>query len=220
MIEENIENIKNKIQALKQNFNIGYEIKIVPATKTVPPQIFSELLKYGITEIGENRTSELIEKFDKAKEFKWHFIGALQTNKVKDIIDKVVLIHSLDRNSLADEIEKQAAKINKIMEVLIEVNIGGEDTKSGVKPEEIEPLYNYAKKKSHIKIVGFMSVMPRFAEEKQYIKMREIFLKYKEEDAQITVLSVGMSDDYETAIKFGSNLVRLGRVLFGERKYI
>lgn len=192
-------------------------VRIVPAVKTVSPEKIAMLSQLGITEIGENRVQEMLDKFDKLPGFSWHFIGALQTNKVKYIIDKTCLIHSLDRLTLADEIERQAEKRGITVNALIEVNIGGEKSKSGVSEKGLSSLYAELKKRKRIELCGFMTVMPPSAPEKLYAKMRDVFTDYKKSDPQMSVLSSGMSDDYETAVRYGANLIRPGTALFGKR---
>lgn len=203
----------------------GREIVLVAASKTQTSETINEFKKVAPDFIlGENRVQELIEKYD--PNYTWHFIGQLQTNKVKYIIDKVELIHSLDRDELAKEIEKQATKHNKIQHCLVEINMGAEITKGGVEPNDVIEFISSLEKYEHIQIDGIMSVLP--SKEKcedldaLYEKLFEIFEEtknIKQKNVNIKYLSAGMSGDYETALKHGSNMIRLGRVIFGERNY-
>ena len=202
---------------------IGRDIILVGATKTQSKSTIDEFMRVAPSFVlGENRVQELIEKYDKA--YRWHFIGRLQRNKVKYIIDKVELIHSLDRVGLADEIQKQAMKHNKVQNCLVEVNIGGETSKGGIAPEKVEDFILSLKNHTHIKIEGIMSVLPNVntAElETLYDKLDTVFDKVKkiqQSNVEIKYLSAGMSDDYEIALNHKSNVLRLGKVIFGERK--
>ncbi|MBR7163186.1 MAG: YggS family pyridoxal phosphate-dependent enzyme [Clostridia bacterium] len=200
----------------------GREITLVGATKTQSKAIVDEFM--GVApdfELGENRVQELLDKYDSS--YKWHFIGRLQRNKVKSIIDKVVLIHSLDRIELADEIERQASKQRKVQNCLVEINIGDEASKGGVAPEKVEEFILSLKNHSHIKIEGIMSVLPNVdtAElEALYDKLDDIFdrvKKIQQSNVDVKYLSAGMSGDYEVALRHKSNILRLGKVIFGER---
>ena len=193
------------------------DIKILAATKTVEPKRINELAKLGAALAGENRVQELLSKYNAVKGVEWHFVGHLQTNKVKYIVDKVTLIHSVDRASLVDEINKQSKKIGKIMQVLIEINAGNEDSKSGVRIGDIEPLYAHINTCANVQIKGFMPMLPIGASEDLYKKMQEVFVAYAKRDSNINTLSMGMTDDYLTAIAHGATIVRLGSCLFGAR---
>jgi pyridoxal phosphate enzyme (YggS family) len=202
---------------------IGRDIILVGATKTQSKSTIDEFMRVAPSFVlGENRVQELLEKYDKA--YRWHFIGRLQRNKVKYIIDKVELIHSLDRVDLADEIQKQAMKHNKVQNCLVEVNIGGETSKGGIAPEKVEDFILSLKDHTHIKIEGIMSVLPNTntAElETLYDKLDTVFDKVKkiqQSNVEIKYLSAGMSGDYEIALNHKSNVLRLGKVIFGERK--
>lgn len=236
---ENVNNIKKNVAdcSLKIGRNPN-EVKIVPATKTVAADRINLLLDCGIDTIGENRVQELLEKYDLLdKRFHIHFIGKLQTNKVKYIIDKVEMIQSVDNLRLCAEISKRAQAINKIIEVLIEVNIGHEKTKSGIMPENVVEFIKEAAKFPGIKIVGLMAIPPifssasetdQFGSQKVYTgevyfkKIKELsldILKEKIDNVIMRELSMGMSSDYCEAIKCGATIVRPGRAIFGERIY-
>lgn len=201
----------------------GRDVTLVAASKTQTHETLAELMTVTPDFIlGENRVQELLEKYD--PKYVWHFIGRLQTNKVKYIIDKVELIHSLDRLELAAEIEKQAAKRNKIQNCLIEVNMGGEESKGGVPPEHTLDFIASLEGYKHIRIQGVMSVMPKTddlcALHKLYEKLYELYVSVKgvqQENVDIRYLSAGMSGDYKLALEHGSNMLRLGSLLFGQR---
>ncbi len=194
-------------------------VRILAATKTVPISKINEAVKCGITLVGENRVQEFIKKAELVKNAEWHFIGGLQTNKVKFLIGKVALIHSVDRINLADEIQRLSSLSGIKTRVLIEINAGGEQSKSGVTADGIEPLYEYIKDLPNVEVCGFMPVMPIGAKDELYAKMNGIFCEYKAKDAKICELSMGMSGDFITAVRYGATIVRLGSILFGQRDY-
>ncbi|MEG1613117.1 MAG: YggS family pyridoxal phosphate-dependent enzyme [Clostridia bacterium] len=214
-----INEIKTACREANRNFD---DLTILGASKTMPIERIQFLIaNTNIKCVGENRVQELCEKYDKSID--WHFIGQLQTNKVKYIIDKVSLIHSVDRLSLAIEIDKQAKKIGKTQDVLIEVNIGREVAKGGVFLDEVENFAKSLENLDNIKIKGLMAVMPNvdfLALDNFYLQLRDVYDKLKEtkvKNANICYLSAGMSNDYRFAVKYGANIIRLGRAIFGER---
>lgn len=217
-MQAEIERIRANIEAVKHRAGITRDITIVAATKTVEPERINELPAFGITIAGENRVQELLEKYDRVKGLEWHFIGALQTNKVKYIIDKVTLIHSVDRVALADEIDRQAARRSMTADVLVEVNTGSEPTKSGVLPGDAESLLDYVAGKKNIRLRGVMGVFPVGAGDELYERLAEIS-RLAGERYGADILSAGMSGDYEKAILYGANVVRLGSAIFGKRTY-
>ena len=175
--------------------------------------------------MGENRVQEFVEKYD--ERYTWHIIGQLQTNKVKYVVGKAELIHSLDREDLAREIEKQAAKRNVIQKCLVEVNMGAEIAKGGVVPSETLDFIRSTVKYPHIKIEGIMSVLPNLGDVKElhdiYDRLFELFENAKkivQNNVEIKYLSAGMTNDYKIALEHGANMIRFGRVLFGERTYV
>ena len=213
-------NALNKIR--EQVASTGREITLVGATKTQSKAIVDEFMSIAPDFVlGENRVQELLDKYDSA--YRWHFIGRLQRNKVKYIIDKVELIHSLDRIELADEIEKQGAKHGKVQSCLVEINIGGEASKGGIATEEVEEFILSLKNHTHIKIEGIMSVLPNVGTtelETLYDKLDDVFDKVKkirQSNVDVKYLSAGMSGDYQIALNHKSNVLRLGKVIFGER---
>ncbi len=203
------------------------EVTLMAVTKTVAPDLVNEAIGCGITLLGENRAQELLEKYEAYDKdnVDIHFIGHLQTNKVRQIIDKVSMIHSVDSVHLAREIDRQAAKHEKIMDILVEVNIGDEDSKSGVAVEELEDLLLEISKMSHISVRGLMCIPPvceNIAESAHYFaKMQKVFIDMKQknmDNINMSILSMGMSNDYKNAIQYGSNIVRIGTAMFGARK--
>jgi len=201
------------------------DISIVAVTKTVEINRMNEAKESGLTEFGENRVQELIEKIEQFDDsVTWHMIGHLQRNKVKYIIDKVSLIHSLDSVRLAEEIQRQSLKLFKTTDVLIEVNVGSEDTKFGIKPEEILDFARIICKYSNIRLKGLMTVAP-FEEEPEKIRplMKLMHQKFDElkalnlENSLIDTLSMGMSNDFKIALEEGATMLRVGSLIFGER---
>ena len=218
-MKDEIRTVFENIGRVKREKGITYPITVVAATKTIDPERINLLPEYGINIAGENRVQELIEKYDSVRGVKWHFIGSLQTNKVKYIVDKVELIHSVDREELADEIDKRSAKIGKVTDVLVEVNTGEEASKSGVMPEKAEALAAYVAAKKNVRLRGVMGVFPIGAADELYEKLYGIYRKIADTYPEADVLSAGMSGDYLKAIAHGANLVRIGSAIFGKRIY-
>lgn len=207
---------------------INGRAKILAATKTVPSEMINFALDCGIDLIGENRVNELLEKYEYIDRSRTeiHFIGALQTNKVKYIIDKVDMIQSVDRVSLALEIERQAAKHGIVMPILAEVNIGNEESKSGVSPQKAKEFCEFLGTLPHLKLRGLMAIPPKcenFGDNRKYFcEMKKIFIDIScinVDNSNMDILSLGMSDDYLTAVDCGSTLVRIGSSIFGKRVY-
>lgn len=213
----------------------GREIKLLAVTKTVPVEVINYAIdELGITAIGENRVQELLEKYDKLHhpkngKLEIHLIGSLQTNKVKYIIDKVDMIESVDSLKLAAEIDKQAKKHSLTMDILVEVNIGREEQKGGVMPEELDAFIDDLAQFSNIRIRGLMTIAPKCDEKSEYLKFFEKTYQYFIDISQkkrhniskdyFNVLSMGMSGSFREAIIAGSNEVRLGSTIFGARNY-
>lgn len=222
-ISENLKRIRYDIEEARIKYRKPDDtVKIMAVTKTVPYERVNYAINEGITLLGENRVQEYLSKkdfYDKSAEV--HFIGHLQTNKIKYIIDSVTMIHSVDSLKLAAEINKQAERCKKCMDVLIEVNIGREESKSGIFPELLEDLIYEASQLKNIRIRGLMTIPPIFNAEESFEKMQTLFneLQAKRIDnTNIDTLSMGMSSDYALAVKYGSNIVRIGSGLFGARK--
>ena len=199
------------------------DITVMAVTKTVAPKYINFAVRQGITLLGENRAQELTEKYDDyiLKQENIHFIGHLQTNKVRQIIDKVCFIQSVDSLRLAQEIDRQAEKRDRIMDVLLEVNIGQEASKSGAPAGEVLPLAERVLQLSHLRFRGLMAIPTVEYPERDFAKAEELFQQLQEKFsnvAPVDTLSLGMSGDYPLAIEHGSTLVRLGSAIFGPRK--
>ncbi len=217
-MREKIAEILSNVEKVKREYCLTQNVVLVAATKMVEAERINRLPALGVTIAGENRVQELLEKYDDVEGMEWHLIGALQTNKVKYVVDKVKLIHSLDRKSLADEIEKQAAKRGITVNVLVEINVGGEKSKSGISPEKAEELMEYVSSLKHVNLRGIMSVLPIHADDSLYEQMRE-FSVMATNRFNAPILSMGMSGDYERAVRYGSNMIRIGSAVFGKRNY-
>jgi len=226
-IKERLENINSNIASACARSGRSVEgVKLIAVTKTRTPKEINEAISLGIDTVGENRVQELLSKYDEIdKTASIHLIGQLQTNKVKYIIDKVSVIQSLDRISLADELEKECKKRNiKEIKTLIEVNIGQESTKSGIFASDLKEFLDKLMNLLYIKPIGLMTVAPADATEKEQMyyfeQMRALLDVGKAYYGEaFSELSMGMSRDYESAIKQGATMVRLGTALFGERFY-
>lgn len=223
----NYERVLEKLEiAAEKSGRDKKEITLLAATKTVDPDTINYAIEKGITHIGENRVQELLSKHSLLKPAHSHFIGHLQTNKVKDIIDKVEMIESVDSLKLANEISKQALKRGITMDVLLEVNIGGEESKSGFTPEEVEKAVEEVAKLPAIRVKGLMAIPPAsdLPEEsrKYFRKMYKLFIDIQGktiDNSNMSVLSMGMSNDFDIAAQEGATLVRVGTSLFGRRIY-
>lgn len=224
-----IENYKNAMSrletALEESGRSIKDVLVIGASKTMPlERILFVRDNTDVKIFGENRVQELLEKY--TPDVRWHFIGQLQTNKVKYIIDKVELIHSVDRLSLLQEIDRQAKKHGKVQDILIEVNIGGEEKKGGVAPAEVIDFAKEVDKYPSVRLKGLMSVLPNVEKDALnafYLQLSKLYDTLKQtrlDNADIRYLSAGMSNDYDIAVKYGANIVRLGRALFGEREVI
>lgn len=218
--------IKKSIEEIKAGLPQG--VRLLGATKTVSAEYINYAADCGLDLIGENRVNELLEKYDAIDKdrLEIHFIGALQSNKVKYIIDKVSLIHSVDRMSLAEEISRRAVSLGKVMPVLVEVNIGGEASKSGVAPEETLDFVKKIASLKGISVRGLMAIPPKTDEREKkiefYQKIKQIFIDISQENVDnvsMSILSAGMSGDWQEAVTCGSNMVRVGSGIFGHRIY-
>lgn len=222
-IKQNLEAIQEKINtACEKSGRNPDEVTILAVTKTRSAEEINEVINAGIVNVGENRVQELTAKYDLvSKDARWHLIGHLQKNKVKYIADKVCMIHSVDTIALAEEIDRRCKKINKIMDILIEVNISGEESKSGISPDSVYDFAEKAKELENIKIRGLMTMAPKFAPENELhdifsslAKLSESIKQKNYEHLNMDFLSMGMSGDYEIAVCEGSNIVRIGTALF------
>ncbi|MDD4126008.1 MAG: YggS family pyridoxal phosphate-dependent enzyme [Eubacteriales bacterium] len=224
----NTETIGKNIAEI-QNYLNG-RAALLAATKTIPADVINLTYDMGIRVIGENRVNELVEKYPLLdKRFDIHFIGRLQRNKVKYIIDKVSLIHSLDSLLLAEEIEKRASRIGKIQDCLVEINLGDEISKGGIPLDKLDAFMDNIKSFSHVRIRGLMGVLPKTEDIQKNIifftKITQKFIDIKVGNVDnsimgnnaMEILSLGMSGDYKEAVECGSNLVRIGEGIFGRR---
>lgn len=223
-----IKDIREKIANAEEKSPYHQKAHLLLATKTRTPEEINFAIRCGVRRIGENRVQELLDKYDAIDKegVEIHFIGALQTNKVKYIIDKVDMIESLDRISLAEEIEKQAAKRGKVMKVLCEINIGNEESKSGVKLEEAEAFIQSVSRFPHIQVCGLMAIPPVLRDNAVQIeyfkKIMDLYIDIsskKMDNSAMAILSIGMSSDFELAVSCGSTQVRIGTLAFGQRVY-
>ena len=222
-IAQNLARIKEAISvaAVKSGRKIS-DIELIGVTKTIDVDRIGLLMSAGVTSLGENRVQDFLPKYEalKASAPNWHFIGHLQRNKVKFIIDKVAMIHSVDSLGLAQEIDKRAGQAGRIMDILIEINIAGEDSKHGLNPTEALPLIIKLKELENIRVKGLMSMAPFVEnpeENRRYFeKMRNLFLDINSNhNHNLTELSMGMSGDYTVAIEEGATMVRIGTALVG-----
>ena len=223
LVAQRAKALQDEIRRLSQRE--GRSVQIMAVTKTVPPEIVNEAAEQGLTLLGENRVQEFLEKRPQySSNCSIHFIGTLQTNKVKYLVDKVDMIQSVDSIPLAKEIEKRCAAIGRVMDILVEVNIAQEPAKSGVFPHCLLPMLLEISQMPHIKVRGLMTIGPAAASEEQrricFRKMHEIYIDIQNQsihNIDMSILSMGMSADYAIAIQEGATLVRLGTALFGKR---
>ncbi len=223
-ITENYKRIQSEIEEAKVKYRRAEDkVEFMAVTKTVAPEAVNHAVSCGIRLLGENRVQEFESKkafYDPSAEV--HFIGHLQTNKVKYIIEDMALIQSVDSVKLAGEINKQALRVRKTQDILVEVNIGGEESKSGVAPWELEELLYELAEMDNIRVKGLMTIPPPGENEKFLFKMQQLYLDISSknmDNIDMELLSMGMSGDYAMAVKYGSNLVRIGSALFGARIY-
>ncbi len=250
MMKENIDNIEKRIQAACDRAGRDRsEVTLIAVSKTKPNGMLQEAYSLGMRHFGENKVQELKQKYEELNDgfpgVHWHLIGHLQRNKVKYIIDKATLVHSVDSIRLAGQIEEEAAKRNLICDILVEVNIAGEDTKFGVAPEAVLPFLQEMRHLSHIRPRGLMTVAP-FVENPEknreyFKKLRQLYVDIKSKNIDnigngtillngaeagsenylecFDILSMGMTGDFEVAIEEGATMIRIGTGIFGERDY-
>lgn len=228
-IEYNYKTIEERIaEAAIKSGRSREDITFLSATKTVSPELINYAISLGLKYIGENKVQELLSKYDSynLNDATLHFIGHLQTNKVKQIVDKVDMIQSVDSVKLAKEISKQSVAKGVNTDILVEINIGNEENKSGVLPEQAEDLLWEISKMDNIFVKGLMTIPPICENEqkirKYFHKMHNIFIDISDkniDNISMEVLSMGMSSDYYEAITEGATMVRIGSSLFGERNY-
>lgn len=226
-IAENIEKVRfNICEAARRAGRKPSDITLIGVSKTVAVPRIKEAVSLGITELGENRVQELDEKYGEIDGVNWHLIGHLQTNKVKYVADKVKLIHSVDSVHLADEIERQAKLKNITVDILLQVNVSGEESKFGIAPSEAMRFAEYAEGLENTRLSGLMTVPPPVSEpsenKKYFNELFELSAKISAErydNIKMNVLSMGMSGDYTAAIECGATMVRVGSAIFGNRIY-
>lgn len=228
MLKQNIAFVENEIQAACQRSGRDRkDVTLIAVSKTKPVEMLNEAYDLGVRVFGENKVQELADKYEvMPKDIHWHMIGHLQRNKVKYIIDKVDLIHSVDSIRLAETIEKEAAKHNITANILIEVNVAKEESKFGLMPEEVEEFINKIADYSHIHVKGLMTIAPFVddPEENRPIfaclrKLSVDIAKKNVDNITMSILSMGMTNDYQVAIEEGATMVRVGTGIFGARDY-
>ena len=226
MLKENLANVEKNIeQACKNAGRSRDEVTLIAVSKTKPVEMLQEIYDENIRDFGENKVQELTEKYEiLPKDIRWHMIGHLQRNKVKYLVGKASLIHSVDSIRLAEQIEKEYAKADEIANILIEVNMAQEESKFGITSEETEQLVREIAKFPHIRIKGLMTIAP-FVENPEenrpiFAHLRKLSVDIAQEsvdNVSMDVLSMGMTIDYQTAIEEGSTCVRVGTGIFGTR---
>lgn len=220
MIEDSVKKLLNEIPE-KNPF--GEKVTLVAAVKTQTPEDINRAIAAGITDIGDNHVQEFRDKFDLILPSKRHFIGTLQTNKIKYLLGRVDLYHSLDRLQLAEELDKKSGNRGICSSVLLEVNVGCELTKSGFSLEDVSVAYEKIKTLKNLKICGLMGMLPLTDDEQILRKlataMRAKYDEIRKIDGNFEFLSMGMSGDWKICIECGSNLIRLGTSIFGARSY-
>jgi len=227
-LAENLSIVEKKIcEACKRANRSRDEVTLIAVSKTKPISMLEEIYNEGIRDFGENKVQELTEKYENmAKDIRWHMIGHLQRNKVKYIVDKVQLIHSVDSVRLAQAIEQEAAKKDVIVNILIEVNVAEEESKFGLKVEEVIAMVEEISKYSHLRIKGLMTIAPYVENPEEnrsvFAALRKLSVDIAQkniDNVSVEILSMGMTNDYEVAIEEGATIVRVGTGIFGERNY-
>lgn len=227
LIKENLTLVEENIQAAcKRAGRNREEVTLIAVSKTKPVSMMEEVLSLGVYSFGENKVQELVSKYEELKDPKidWHLIGHLQTNKVKYIVDKASLIHSVDSIRLASEIEKEGKKKGLICNILVEVNIANEDTKYGLTKEEVIPFLIEVSKFPHVKVRGLMTIAPFVLDSEKnrehFRNLRQLYIDIKSKNIDnitMDILSMGMTGDYEVAIEEGATMIRVGTGIFGHR---
>ena len=228
MLAENLQQVNANIEkACAAVGRAPSEITLVAVSKTKPVSMLQEAYDAGARVFGENKVQEIMDKYDQLpSDIQWHMIGHLQRNKVKYIIDKVAMIHSVDSLRLAQTIEQEAAKKDLVMPILLEVNVAEEESKFGLTTNEVLPLLEKISIFSHIKVMGLMTIAPfvKNPEENRvyFRKMHQLSLDIKSkciDNIDMSVLSMGMTNDYEIAVEEGATMIRVGTAIFGARNY-
>ena len=228
MLKENLDHVEEEIRkACERSGRSREEVTLIAVSKTKPVSMLEEAYGLGVRVFGENKVQELVEKYDALPEdIEWHMIGHLQRNKIKYIIGKAALIHSVDSFRLAEAIDKEAAKQNTAARILIEVNVAREESKFGLMPEAVPEFVDKVSEFAHLKVEGLMTIAP-FVENPEenrpiFAYLRKLSVDIAKKNAHNTnmsVLSMGMTNDYQVAVEEGATMVRVGTGIFGERSY-
>lgn len=228
MLQDNLIQVEHNIEeACRRAGRDRSEVTLIAVSKTKPVETLQEAYDLGVRVFGENKVQEMADKYEVLpKDIRWHLIGHLQRNKVKYIIDKAVLIHSVDSLRLAQTIEKEAKKHNLTAHILIEVNVAREESKFGIFPEDLEALVDEIAKLPHIQVDGLMTIAPFVPDPEEnrpvFRELRKLSVDIsakKVDNVNMSVLSMGMTNDYQVAIEEGATMVRVGTGIFGARNY-
>ena len=229
MIAEKLHEVEKHIEAAKARRapELTDDVTLIAVTKNHDVAAMREAIDAGATQVGENRVQEAQGKYETlGREVTWHLIGHLQTNKAKQAVKMFDLIHSVDSEHLARAIDKEAAKLGKVQDILVQVNLAKEEQKSGVAEENLRPLLSLCDELPNVRVLGLMFIAPDYEDRERcrplFRRMHEIFLAAKDiswQTSNIKYLSMGMSHDYEIAIEEGANIVRVGTAIFGPRQY-
>ena len=229
MLKDQLQEVEKRIQAACDRAGRKREeVTLIAVSKTKPVETLQEAYDLGVRIFGENKVQELTAKYEALpKDIHWHMIGHLQTNKVKYIIDKAELIHSVDSLKLAETIEKEAAKHDLIADILVEVNVAEEESKFGMKMEEVIPFVEKVSAFPHVRVRGLMTIAP-FVEDPEenrsiFADLHKLYIDIKKKNHDndtVSVLSMGMTNDFEVAIEEGATMVRVGTGIFGARNYV
>lgn len=228
ILKENYANVlKNVHNACERAGRKTDDVTLIAVSKTKPVEMLQEIYDCGCRDFGENKVQEIMDKYDKLpNDIRWHMIGHLQTNKVKYIVDKVYMIHSVDSIKLAKEISKEAVKKNVTVKVLLEVNVAEEETKFGLLTEEVPDFYKEVIDLPGLKVCGLMTIAPYVENSEEnrqhFVNLKQLMVDIESEktdNISVGELSMGMTGDYEVAIEEGATYVRVGTGIFGERNY-
>jgi pyridoxal phosphate enzyme (YggS family) len=226
MIAQNVENIRHRVnEACSRAGRDPNEIVLVAVTKMVDSNIIREVLEAGVFDLGENYVQQVCDKRTDLADnrVRWHFIGHLQTNKVKYIADWISMVHSVDSVNLGRELSKRLERIKRTLPILIEVNTSGEESKFGIDTESAPVLLRELKHLPYLSVEGLMTMAPLSADPEEsrpsFVRLRQLRDLMRKEGMQLPVLSMGMTNDFEVAIEEGSTMVRIGTAIFGERQY-
>lgn len=229
MLKDSYDYVQNNIiQSCRKADRNCDEVTLIAVSKTKPVEMLQEIYEHGCRDFGENKVQELVDKYETLpKDIRWHMIGHLQRNKVKYIVDKVALIHSVDSVRLAEEIQKEAIKKNVHVDILIEVNVAKEATKFGLNVEETTEMIRQIASLDHVHIKGLMTIAPYVdnpeLNRQYFVKLKQLSVDIMQkniDNVTMNVLSMGMTGDYEVAVEEGATLVRVGTGIFGERNYL